>query len=58
MIADDNLPQEGETLAKYVRRIRKQLKLSQGELAQRAGLHSKSIGKIELGKTERLIVKP
>ena len=54
MIADDNLPQEGETLAKYVRRIRKQLKLSQGELAQRAGLHSQSIGKIELGKTERL----
>jgi transcriptional regulator with XRE-family HTH domain len=54
MIADDNLPKEGETLAKYVRRIRKQLKLSQSELAQRAGLHSQSIGKIELGKTERL----
>jgi hypothetical protein len=26
MIADDNLPQEGENLAKYVRRIRKQIK--------------------------------
>lgn len=54
MIVDENLPQEGENLAQYVRRLRKNLKLSQGELAQRAGLHSQSIGKIELGKTVRL----
>lgn len=53
-MVDENIPQSGETLAKYVRRLRKKLKLSQGELAERAGLHSQSIGKIELGKTVRL----
>lgn len=51
---DDKLPLSGETLADYVRRMRTALGMSQAELAQRAGMHLQSIGKIELGKTTRL----
>ena len=34
-----HLPQNGESLAEYLRRVRTSLKLSQGEMAQKAGLH-------------------
>lgn len=50
----DKLPILGETLAEYVRRMRTALGMSQAELAQRAGMHLQSVGKIELGKTTRL----
>ncbi len=49
-----NLPQNGESLAEYLRRVRTSLKLSQGEMARKAGIHIQSLGKIELGKTTRL----
>lgn len=51
---EDKLPLPTETLAEYVRRRRTALGMSQNELAQRAGMHLQSIGKIELGKTTRL----
>ncbi|PSB27693.1 helix-turn-helix domain-containing protein [Chlorogloea sp. CCALA 695] len=51
---DDKLPLSGETLAEYVRRRRAAFGMSQAELAQRAGMHLQSVGKIELGKTTRL----
>lgn len=51
---DSKLPRSGETLAEYVRRMRTALGMSQAELAQRAGMHLQSVGKIELGKTTRL----
>lgn len=56
-ISEGNQPIVGETLAQYVRRIRTSLKLSQGEMAARAGIHIQSLGKLELGKTSRLNTK-
>lgn len=50
----DNIPQPDETLAEYVWRLRIALGMSQAELAQKAGMHLQSIGKIEAGKTTRL----
>jgi DNA-binding XRE family transcriptional regulator len=47
-----------ETLADYVRRIRTSLGFSQRELAERAGIHLQSVGKIERGQTTRLNQKP
>ena len=52
-----HLPQNGESLAEYLRRVRTSLKLSQGEMAQKASLHIQSLGKIESGKTNRLSSK-
>lgn len=48
------IPQVGESLAAYVLRIRKSLKLTQFDLAIAAGIHSQSIGKIERGLTTKL----
>ncbi|ACK73970.1 transcriptional regulator, XRE family (plasmid) [Gloeothece citriformis PCC 7424] len=53
-ILTDNRPQDGESLAQYLRRVRTSLKMSQGEMATKAGLHIQSLGKIEAGKTTRL----
>jgi transcriptional regulator with XRE-family HTH domain len=39
-------PKSGESLADYVLRIRKGLNLTQFELADAAGIHSRSVGKI------------
>lgn len=50
----NNLPKPDETLAEYVWRLRTALGMSQAELAQKAGMHLQSIGKIEAGKTTRL----
>jgi DNA-binding XRE family transcriptional regulator len=47
-------PKSGESLASYVLRIRKELNLTQFELANAAGLHSRSVGKIERGLTTKL----
>lgn len=47
-----------ETLAGYVRRVRTNLGLSQKELAEKAGIHLQSVGKIERGQTTRLNQKP
>ena len=47
-------PNPDETLANYVRRVRVSLGMSQKELAERAGIHLQSVGKIERGQTTRL----
>ena len=47
-----------ESLADYVRRVRTELGMSQKELAERAGVHLQSVGKIERGQTTRLKQKP
>jgi transcriptional regulator with XRE-family HTH domain len=49
----DNIPAPNETLASYIRRIRVSLSLSQKELADKAGIHLQSLGKMERGKTAR-----
>nr|WP_199318338.1 helix-turn-helix domain-containing protein [Leptolyngbya sp. FACHB-541] len=51
-------PTPQETLADYVRRVRTSLGLSQRELADKAGVHLQSVGKIERGQTTRLNQKP
>jgi DNA-binding XRE family transcriptional regulator len=50
-------PKSGESLANYVVRIRKELNLTQFELAEAASLHSRSVGKIERGITTKLSKK-
>ena len=50
-------PNPSENLANYIKRLRNSLDLSQQELADKAGLHLQSIGKIERGKTNRLSAK-
>lgn len=50
----DKLPAQGEKLTEYVRRVRTALGMSQAELAQKAGIHLQSVGKIEKGLTTRL----
>ncbi|HEY9625907.1 MAG TPA: zinc ribbon domain-containing protein [Coleofasciculaceae cyanobacterium] len=58
-LSEPNLaPTPDETLAAYVRRVRTELSLSQKELAEKAGLHLQSVGKIERGQTSRLNRKP
>ena len=58
-LSEPNLaPIPDETLAAYVRRVRTELSLSQKELAEKAGLHLQSVGKIERGQTTRLNQKP
>lgn len=47
-------PQQDESLAGYVRRIREQLSMSQKVLATKAGIHLHSLGKIERQQTTRL----
>lgn len=51
-------PASGESLATYVRRVRMGMGLSQKELAEKAGIHPQSVGKIERGQTTRLKQKP
>lgn len=55
--SSDHIPQNGETLAEYLRRVRLSLKMSQGDMARKAGIHTQSLGKIESGKTTRLSAK-
>jgi DNA-binding XRE family transcriptional regulator len=47
-------PKQGESLAAYVWRVRKELKLTQLELANAADIHGRSVGKIERGLTTKL----
>jgi transcriptional regulator with XRE-family HTH domain len=50
----DKLPADGETLSSYIKRLRQQLHFSQQELANRAGIHLQSLGKLERGTRQRL----
>jgi transcriptional regulator with XRE-family HTH domain len=50
----DKLPADGETLSNYIKRLRQQLHFSQQELANRAGIHIQSLGKLERGTRQRL----
>ncbi len=54
MIAHTEFPELNESLASYVQRVRQLLRLSQQEVAQIAGIHLQSLGKIERGLTKRL----
>ena len=58
LLQQELAPNREETLANYVRRVRISLGLSQKELAERAGLHLQSVGKIERGQTTRLKQTP
>ena len=58
LLQADLAPNLDESLAHYVRRLRERLGLSQKELAEKAGIHQQSIGKIERGQTSRLKQKP
>jgi len=58
LLEQNLIPATGETLAVYVRRVRMSLGLSQKELAEKAGIHLQSVGKIERGQTTRLNQKP
>jgi transcriptional regulator with XRE-family HTH domain len=51
------LPKPGESLAEFVRRRREELSYSQRELAEQAGIHIQTIGKIEGKDTTRLNAK-
>lgn len=54
-IRDNLSPQENETLAEYLRRLRGGQ--SQAELAERAGCHQQTIGNIESGDSTKLASK-
>ncbi|MFY0609875.1 MAG: helix-turn-helix transcriptional regulator, partial [Candidatus Atelocyanobacterium thalassa] len=47
-------PEDGETLAMYVKRCRILLKLTQSEMAKKVNINTQSLGKIESGKTQSL----
>ncbi|BBD63871.1 XRE family transcriptional regulator [Nostoc commune NIES-4072] len=47
-------PQPSESLSSYVSRIRKKLNLTQFQLADAAGIHGRSIWKIERGLTVKI----
>jgi transcriptional regulator with XRE-family HTH domain len=47
-------PNSDESLSSYVSRIRKKLNLTQLELADAAGIHGRSVGKIERGLTVKI----
>lgn len=51
MQALQKAPQLGEPLDNYIQRLRNDLKMSQQQVASRAGIHLQSIGKIERGQT-------
>lgn len=58
-LSEPNLaPNPNETLAAYVRRVCTELGLSQKGLAEKAGIHLQSVGKIERTQTTRLNQKP
>ncbi|HEY9850798.1 MAG TPA: zinc ribbon domain-containing protein [Leptolyngbyaceae cyanobacterium] len=50
----EDLPGTDEKLGDYVRRMREVRRLSQDEVAKRAGIHPQSLGKVERGVTKRL----
>ena len=58
LLQQELAPNPEETLANYVRRVQMSLGMSQKELAERAGLHLQSVGKIERGQTTRLKQSP
>lgn len=53
-VDQQKVPQTGEPLAQYICRMRKDAKLSQQQLADLAGIHLQSLGKLERGKTHRI----
>lgn len=48
------IPRPQESLKCYVSRIRKNLGMTQFELADAAGIHGRSVGKIERGLTVKI----
>lgn len=54
ILLSSNSPNADESLGDYVKRLRSSLGLTQRELADRAGIHLQSVGKIERGQTVKL----
>ena len=52
-----NTPLPQEKVGDYIKRLRVELKMSQNQLADSAGIHLHSLGKIERGITTRLSYK-
>lgn len=57
IVTSERVPNPGESLALYVRRVRTELRMSQVQVVEKAGIHLQSLGKIEAGKTSRLAAK-
>lgn len=57
IVTSERVPKLGESLALYVRRVRTELRMSQVQVVEQAGIHLQSLGKIEAGKTSRLAAK-
>ncbi|WP_299485154.1 zinc ribbon domain-containing protein [Acaryochloris sp. IP29b_bin.137] len=53
-LESDTAPQVRESLGKYALRLRERLGLSQKEVAEIAGIHAQSYGKIERDRTDSL----
>jgi DNA-binding XRE family transcriptional regulator/predicted nucleic acid-binding Zn ribbon protein len=54
ILQSSNSPNADESLGDYVKRLRSSLGLTQQELADSAGIHLQSVGKIERGRTVKL----
>ena len=54
ILQSNNSPHADESLGDYVKRLRSGLGLTQRELADSAGIHLQSVGKIERGRTVKL----
>jgi transcriptional regulator with XRE-family HTH domain len=50
----EKLPLPEETLDSYIKRLRLSCRMSQQELASKAGIHLQSLGKLERGTRQRL----
>ena len=54
IIDSSKTPKPEETVGEYLRRLRESANISQQELAEAAGIHLQSLGKLERGLTKRL----
>ena len=54
ILQNSNSPHADESLGDYVKRLRSSLGLTQRQLADSAGIHLQSVGKIERGRTVKL----
>ena len=54
IIDSSKTPKPEETVGEYLRRLRESANISQQDLAEAAGIHLQSLGKLERGLTKRL----
>ena len=53
-LESEQRPKPEESLGQYVQRQRRRLRLTQKEIANKAGIHPQSLGKLERGQTNQL----